>query len=69
MSLDKATYQGPQPVDTPRRYHIDPSKHTGTFETVEDPSFYIPIGKYEGRHRYDPKFEWEPKEERRLIRK
>ncbi|KAI4159514.1 MAG: hypothetical protein LQ342_006515 [Letrouitia transgressa] len=69
MGLDKATYQGPQPVATPRRYHIDSSRHTGTFETVEDPSFYTPIAKYEGRHRYDPKFEWEPKEERRLIRK
>jgi hypothetical protein len=30
---------------------------------------YVPIDSYEGRHRYDPKFEWEPEEERRVVRK
>lgn len=30
---------------------------------------YKPIERYEGRHRYDPEFEWEPKEERVLVRK
>lgn len=41
-----------------------------TFE--EDDSleiFYKPIEAYEGRHRYDPKFEWDNKEERRIVRK
>ncbi|KAF2005054.1 MFS general substrate transporter [Amniculicola lignicola CBS 123094] len=28
-----------------------------------------PIAKYEGMHRYDPKFEWEPTEEKRIVRK
>ena len=28
-----------------------------------------PIDSYEGRHRWDPEFEWDEKEERRLIRK
>ncbi|KAK6428017.1 hypothetical protein LTR95_015845, partial [Oleoguttula sp. CCFEE 5521] len=32
-------------------------------------SFYAPIESYEGIHRYDPKFEWEPQEERRIVRK
>ncbi|KAI7549440.1 MFS general substrate transporter [Hortaea werneckii] len=32
-------------------------------------AFYKPIDTYEGRHRYDPNFEWEPAEERRLVRK
>jgi hypothetical protein len=32
-------------------------------------AFYAPIEAFEGRHRYDPKFEWEPKEERRLVQK
>lgn len=32
-------------------------------------AFYEPIDTYEGRHRYDPNFEWEPAEERRLVRK
>ena len=32
-------------------------------------SFYKPIDSYEGRHRYDPSFEWTPKEEKRVVRK
>lgn len=32
-------------------------------------AFYEPIDAYEGRHRYDPNFEWEPAEEKRLVRK
>ena len=30
---------------------------------------YEPIAKYEGKHRYDPKFEWTEGEEKRLIRR
>lgn len=30
---------------------------------------YEPIPEYEGRHRYDLKAEWTPKEEKRLVRK
>ncbi|KAK4696187.1 hypothetical protein P7C71_g1694, partial [Lecanoromycetidae sp. Uapishka_2] len=44
-----------------------PPKYAATFEG--DESFYIPIEKYEGKHRYDPEFEWEPREERKLVRK
>ncbi|KAM0802956.1 major facilitator superfamily domain-containing protein [Usnea florida] len=29
----------------------------------------MPLESYEGKHRYDPKFEWEPKEEKKLVRK
>ncbi|KAH6618968.1 major facilitator superfamily domain-containing protein [Boeremia exigua] len=32
-------------------------------------SHYRPVDSYEGLHRYDPDFEWEPEEERRVIRK
>lgn len=32
-------------------------------------SFYKPIDAYEGIHRFDPSFEWEAKEEKRLVRK
>ena len=32
-------------------------------------AFYKPIDTYEGRHRYDPNFEWGPAEEKRLVRK
>lgn len=34
-----------------------------------DDEFYKPIPKYEGIHRYDPGFTWEPKEEKRVVRK
>jgi len=30
---------------------------------------YRPVDTYEGLHRYDPDFEWEPKEERKVVRK
>ena len=40
-----------------------------TFETSGLEPYYKPIGKYEGRHRYDPDFEWEPEEEKRVVRK
>lgn len=40
-----------------------------TFETSSLESYYKPIDSYEGLHRYDPEFQWEPKEEKRLVRK
>ena len=30
---------------------------------------YSPVETYEGIHRYDPDFEWEPAEEKRVVRK
>ncbi|KAI7701947.1 MFS general substrate transporter, partial [Hortaea werneckii] len=32
-------------------------------------AFYKPIDTYEGRHRYNPNFEWESAEEKRLVRR
>lgn len=40
-----------------------------TFDGDSTDSFYKPIDSYEGRHRWDPEFQWEEKEERRLVRK
>ncbi|KAK6337909.1 hypothetical protein TWF696_001387 [Orbilia brochopaga] len=41
-----------------------------TFDNAGLPDdLYVPIDTYEGRHRYDPKFEWEPREEKKLVRK
>lgn len=40
-----------------------------TFEAFGDVQHYRPVEQYEGIHRYDPKFEWKPKEERKLVRK
>ena len=31
--------------------------------------YYVPIDTYEGKHRYDPKAQWSPQEERKLVRK
>jgi hypothetical protein len=30
---------------------------------------YRPVDSYEGLHRYDPDFEWEPEEEKKVVRK
>ena len=70
-SLEKDTFKGHATQDHARGtiHGIDPSKHVATFETIGNPSFYTPIENYEGKHRYDSNFEWEPKEEKKLVRK
>lgn len=70
-SLEKDAFKGHQTLDhSPGTGHgIDPSKHNATFETFGNETFYTPIEDYEGKHRYDPTFEWEPKEEKKLVRK
>lgn len=41
-----------------------------TFDNENMSSRYVkPIETFEGLHRWDPDFEWEPKEEQRLVRK
>ncbi|KAF2105343.1 major facilitator superfamily domain-containing protein [Lophiotrema nucula] len=40
-----------------------------TFTTTGLESHYKPIATYEGIHRFDPDFEWEPAEEKRVVRK
>jgi hypothetical protein len=32
-----------------------------------DDEYYRPIDSYEGLHRYDPGFKWEPEEEKKVI--
>ena len=70
-SLEKDTFKGHETQDHARGiiHGVDPSKHVATFETFGNESFYTPIENYEGNHRYDPNFEWEPKEEKKLVRK
>ena len=67
----KEAFKGHETDNRPRGtgHGIDPSGHNATFETFGDDAYYTPIDNYEGRHRYDPKFEWEPHEERKLVRK
>lgn len=38
------------------------------FETTEDVRYYKPIPTYEGIHRWDPDFEWEEHEEKKIVR-
>ena len=45
------------------------STRDGTFDNNSLEDYYAPIESYEGRHRYDPKFEWDSKEEKRVVRK
>lgn len=40
-----------------------------TFDQSEDIRYYKPIETYEGLHRWDPEFEWDEKEEKKLVRK
>lgn len=50
--------------DRPRRV-----KEGAAFETTEDVRFYKPIPTYEGFHRWDPDFEWEEHEEKKIVGK
>ena len=75
-----STFSAPPPTQ-----HVSPSpslnsnlKEADLKETEQDldddsssaeHDIYIPIHNYEGRHRYDPKAEWTPEEEKRLVRK
>ncbi|KAK3719480.1 hypothetical protein LTR37_004338 [Vermiconidia calcicola] len=45
------------------------STRNGTFANDTSEQFYAPVDSYEGRHRYDPEFQWDPKEEKRVVRK
>lgn len=40
-----------------------------TFAEGGKVSYYEPIAKYEGRHRYDPSAQWTEAEETRLVRR
>jgi hypothetical protein len=38
------------------------------YNTDEAKEIYKPIEGYEGRHRFDPSFTWDPVEEQKLVR-
>lgn len=51
-------------------YSNNKSKQRTTFATKGlGQDHYRPIDSYEGIHRYDPDFDWEPEEERKVVRK
>ncbi|QKX57466.1 uncharacterized protein TRUGW13939_04580 [Talaromyces rugulosus] len=62
-----STAVSPQAVESVVRRRAIPTD--AAFEQSEDPRYYKPIDSYEGLHRWDPEFEWEEEEEKRLVRK
>ena len=48
---------------------LNPQKERATFASENLHDFSKPIDTYEGRHRWDPNFEWDEKEENKLVRK
>ncbi|TAQ84245.1 hypothetical protein B7494_g7440 [Chlorociboria aeruginascens] len=41
--------------------------HETVFDDSRAAEFYLPVEKYEGRHRFDPKATWAPQEEQKLL--
>ena len=60
----------------PETIPLEESLSSGSSSLVDDKTFlkvpgeeaYVPIDKYEGRHRYDPSFRWSADEEKKLVR-
>ena len=48
---------------------LNPHGNSTTFASAGLDAYYKPQPHWEGLHRYDPDFTWEPSEERRLVRK
>lgn len=56
-------------VDEPVIFEVADKTQESAFDTESFESFYKPIESYEGYHRWDPTFQWEAKEEKKLVRK
>lgn len=64
-----ATHDSKTPKATGRRIFTKSDQHRTFDSDSGSETFYKPIDSFEGRHRWDPEFEWTEKEERRLVRK
>jgi hypothetical protein len=56
-------------VDEPVIFDTAGKTRESAFDSESFDSFYKPIESYEGYHRWDPQFQWEAKEEKKLVRK
>jgi hypothetical protein len=56
-------------VDEPTTPDISKRTRESAFDTESFDTFYKPIESYEGYHRWDPEFQWDDKEEKKLVRK
>lgn len=48
---------------------LDAIREESAFATEGIEKYYRPVEGYEGIHRWDPDFEWEPSEEKRVVKK
>lgn len=56
-------------VDEPVIFDAAGKTRESAFDTDSFEHHYKPIEEYEGYHRWDPSFQWEAKEEKKLVRK
>lgn len=56
-------------VEEPVIFDTAGKTRESAFDTESFETHYKPIESYEGYHRWDPKFQWEAKEEKKLVRK
>ena len=75
---DDSSSEGKRDSESPdltKAYPVAVVGETSLFHRAGDKTFnsvdpnWKPIPEYEGAHRFDPNFEWEPKEEKKLIKK
>jgi hypothetical protein len=57
-----------KPLPTVTQAH-EPQSSSTTFASKDLIAYYRPGPHWEGLHRYDEQFTWDPLEERRLVRK
>jgi hypothetical protein len=57
-----------KPLPTVTQAH-EPQSSSTTFASKDLIAYYRPGSHWEGLHRYDEQFTWDPSEERRLVRK
>lgn len=66
---EEKTYTDTAPVD-PNKRLLKKANAGNTFgDTDSLEEFYKPIDTFEGLHRYDPSFSWDPKDEKKLVRR
>lgn len=57
------------PIDNASSSSNQSAQDQTTFLTKGLEDAYVPIDTYEGRHRFDPNFQWTEQEEKKLVRK
>lgn len=66
---DKSAFDGRASSDSARSEVSDIQELPKHIEDAALSVFYKPGESYEGRHRWDPRFEWRASEEKELVKK